>query len=165
MRLTRLIAAVVLLPLAALAADDSDITEVSAHRTPGKPMMFFDNAKPAEEVAAVREKDGFALVVRVNVPRDGVTKYTEERAPLAADEWKELLAIVADEKLLDWKPELEKGQVFDWGSEGFAIRGKKENSQGWSQPVANGAGPRKLSAALAALVKKKTMKLRLFYFG
>jgi hypothetical protein len=159
------VALLLALPLV-VAADDSDVTEVSVHSTPGKPMMFFDNAKPAEEVAAVRGKDGaFTLVVRVNVPRAGVTKYTEETADLTKDEWNDLMKVVTDKKLLEWAPEEQKQIVYDYGNNGFAVRGKKENVRDWGWPIGNYDAPRALFDALGALVKKKMMKLTLSYIS
>jgi hypothetical protein len=142
-----------------------DVTEVAVHRTPGKPMQFFEPNRPAEEILAKKEGDKLLLCVRVNVPRDGVKAYREERAELTPKEWASLLDIVSKEKLLDWKPEPEKGQVFDWGEAGIRITSDRENAHTWTAPLKNESGPAALSRRLAALAAEKVKGLKLFYLA
>ena len=149
---------------ALLAAVGGEIREIGAHRTPGKPMTFFEPNRPAEEVVAKKEGDKFILSVRVNVPRDGVGKYSEETAALARAEWDALLEIVAKEKLTEWKPDPAEGQVADWGSAGIHIKSDKEHAPTWTKPLKNEDGPTALSKKLAALARDKVKGLKLFYF-
>ncbi len=150
---------------AVLMAAGGEIRAVGAQRTPGKPMLFFEEKRPAEEIVAKKDGDKILLFVRVNVPRDGVEKYTEESAELTRVDWDSLLEIIAKEKLLEWKPDFEGGQVADWGSMGFQITSDTEHAPKWTKPIKNGKGPDALSKKLAALARDKVKGLKLFYLA
>jgi hypothetical protein len=146
-----------------LCAALGDITEIGAHQSPGKPMLYFEEGRPGEEILAKKNGDKIVLHVRVNCPRDGVEKYTEETADLTPTEWKSLLEVVEKEKLLEWKPDFTGGQVADWGTTGFRITSDKEYAQKWWKPVKNGKEPAVLAKRLAALAQEKVKGLKLHY--
>jgi len=156
--------------------EGGDLLKFSVHRTPGKPMDLFDNEKPAEEIGVEIEqvrvalptgfetKLKYSLVVRVNVLRKGVEKYTEKRADLSEAEGRSLVEIVEREKLMTWKPEYEEGDADDWGSEGYSIQKTSTSlAKEWHRPLKNAAGPDSLSKALAKLAAEKVKDLPLSY--
>lgn len=149
-------------PAPSFGQDGGGPVEISAYRTPGKPMDFFDPGKPAEEILARREENGHVLAVRVNVPREGVEAYTEAKAELSAEEWTGLVRIVEEEGLFDWKPE-DEGMAEDWGDAGYAIRGPREVARTWSGPIENGRAPERLTSELARLARSRFEKPRLYY--
>jgi hypothetical protein len=132
--------------------------EISVHRTPGKPMMFHERGKPAEEIAARQDGERYWIFVRVNVSRPNVEKYTEEKAELTKEDWESIVKIVDENKLADWKP-MNQAKASDWGEAGISIYGK--NVQRWTGPIDN--PPDKLFQRLAELAKKKIEKLPLYY--
>ena len=151
--------------LALLLLCAGDPVEIGVHRTPGKPAAYYVDNKPAEEIVAKKDGEKILLCVRVNIHRNPLQGYTEKTAPLTAEEWKSILDLVAREKLLDWAPKEEEGQVADWGSSGFRIKGDKENAPTWTRPIRNGDPPAALSKRLAALAKEKVKDLPLHYFA
>lgn len=138
------------------------MTEVCCHRTPGKPMMFHEKGKPAEEIAARKDGETFVLLVRVNVPRKGVEKCAEEEAELSKEEWESLEKIVGDGTLLEWEPKNQR-VAHDWGEARFSILGKKNNRQTWTGEPDDAAAPLALSKRLAKLAKEKIEKRPLCY--
>jgi hypothetical protein len=150
---------------ALLVAAGGEVSEVGVHRTPGKPMQFFEPNRPAEEIVVRKEGDKFVLLVRVNVPRDGVKGYREDRAELTAKEWESIVEVVSKERLLDWKPRPEEGKVFDWGAAGILVKADRENAPTWTSPLKNADGPAALTKRLAALAAEKVKTLKLYYLG
>jgi|SRR6185295_6013590 len=143
----------------------AEVSEVGVQRTPGKPMQFFEDHRPAEEIVARKDGEKLVLCVRVNVPREGVKKYSEETAALTPKEWESILEIVGREKLLDWKPDPKGERVFDWGSSGLRVKSEKENAHIWTEPLKNGEGPAALSKRLSSLAAEKVKSLKLYYLA
>jgi hypothetical protein len=142
-----------------------DPVEIGVHRTPGKPSIHYEQGKPAEEIVARKDGDKILLCVRVNIQRQGLKGYTEETAPLTADEWAAIVKIVEREKLLEWTPQEQEGQVSDYGSQGLRIKTDKEHAPRWVRPILNGDRPNVLFKHLGGLAREKVKGLPLFYIG
>jgi hypothetical protein len=139
-------------------SEDKTIDEISVFRSPGKPTPFVKQGQPGEQITAKREGRDFVLIVSNNV---GI--FHEEKASLDPDEWARLLALIRQQKLLDFQPQLQDGRVFDFGSEGFRIKAEHLVTQKWLKPLNNGHRPTLLFQRLAKLAKKKIPQVRLYY--
>ncbi|MBI4613619.1 MAG: hypothetical protein HY720_08425 [Planctomycetes bacterium] len=151
-------------PTPSCGQDGVGPVEIAVYRTPGKPMDFHLRGKPAEEIVALREAGEYLLAVRVNVPRDRVEAYTEQRVELSAEEWAALVRIVEEQGLFDWKPG-EEGAAYDWGDKGYGVRGPREVARMWSGPIENEEAPDRLFDALARLAREKIPSLPLYYLA
>lgn len=128
--------------------------------TPGKPMQLFDRIKPAESIIARHAGTRYELIVGKN----GSTAYSETSAQLSRQEWDGLVALVRQRDLLRFKPDAEKGPVYDYGASGFAIDGTKANAQEWFTGIRNSAAPQALMLRLAQLVRQRLPRITLYYF-
>jgi hypothetical protein len=130
------------------------VTGVSVFRTPGKDPALFDPSEPAERIAA-RSAGGRAwLEVHVNLRREDVTAPAAARAELDADEWRAVLDLVREGRLLEWRPQ-EGAAPADWGSGGVRIEGSEPVEWRWRSPPTNGAPVERLSRHLARLAREK----------
>lgn len=131
-----------------------DLTEVSVfcHNTP--------KGKPREELIARKDGEKFVIVARVHPKEKG--EAVEGKAELTADEWRSIEKLVADEKLLEWKPEAGP-LATDTPVKGFALKGKAANAKSWDFLIKNEAAPRALMKLLGRLAagKKELEKIPL----
>lgn len=74
-----------------------------------------------------------------------------------------MTALVTEQKLLDYQPEVKAGEVYDFGNQGFTVKGTSQNVQDWYAPLKNNRPPELLLQHLAALAKEKASKLTLYY--
>lgn len=135
------------------------VTAVRVYTTPGKPMELVADG-PAEEVTLRADGGKYLLVGHRNVKGFDTT---EETVELTREEWEEVVAVVREHALLDWKPERGDGVVFDASTTGFEIKGSRSNAQGFSAPIKNGTGPEALFRIVGKLARAKLKRVRLFY--
>lgn len=151
----------------ARADEEVTVAEIAVFRTPGKPMQLFDGSRPAEEVLARRTAKGHEIVVRVNVPRDGVAAFTERAAPISSSEWSALESVTGTQRILGWEPGTGDGAaVVDYGAAGFRLLeadGRTLAEAEWIGPVAGEERWDALAKALAALARAKLPETKLFY--
>lgn len=161
------IGVVMMSPSRANAEEEVTVAEIAIFRTPGKPMQLFDAARPAEEVVARRTGKRFEVVARVNVPRDGITAFTERTAALSQAEWDRLEELVGQQRILGWTPGSGDGKaVVDYGAAGFRVLevdGRTLTKGEWTGPVPDAERWTALASALASLARTKIPELKLFY--
>jgi hypothetical protein len=75
----------------------------------------------------------------------------------------ELIAVVMRERLLDFRPQMEDGVVYDFGDWGFRIKAEQLIAQEWTKPIKNDHRPTVLFAHMAKLARKKIPQFRLHY--
>jgi hypothetical protein len=142
----------------ASSREDNTIDEISVNRTPGKPLALDKKDGPAEQITAKREGERCLLIVSNNVGT-----FHEEKTSLDLEEWRELIAVVMREKLLNFRPQMEDGVVYDFGDCGFRIKAEHVVTEEWTKPIKNGHRPTVLFAHMAKLARKKIPQLRLYY--
>jgi hypothetical protein len=144
--------------LHASSREDEAIDEISVYRTPGKPHAEDRKGEPGEQITAKREGERCVLIVSNNL---GV--FHEEKVSLDLEDWRELIAVVRREKLLDFRPQMKEGVVYDFGVIGFRIKAEQLVTQEWTKDIRNGHRPTVLFQRLAKLAQKKIPQLHLYY--
>ena len=144
--------------------EESQIIEVSVYSTPGKPLVLFDPAHPAENITAKRGQNSYILFVGINVPRDGIESYYEREAMLTKREWQSLMELVAEQNLSEFIPQEYQGRVLDFGVQGFVIVTDDEIIQkDWYKPLKNPTAPLRVRQYLVELASQKLPGIALFY--
>lgn len=118
---------------------EEQVTEISVRRSGG--------AFPGsliKKITAKKEGDGYVLTVSVErMLRRGSRQ--EKTLPLSQEDWDQLVGIVEDQRLLDWRPERPgrspAGGGAGSGTSEFEIKGSRQNSQEWLGRVTNSAAP------------------------
>ena len=144
-------------------APEPAIVEVSVGRTPGKPMEFVKPHEPAEHIQARRAAQGYELVVTRNVGSQE-QDYVQTTVALAAEEWEQILELVADEGLRTWKPKPSSGQPADWGEARLGVKTTEgEHARSWIKPLDNAGPADALFLHLAKLARAKVKRPPLYY--
>jgi hypothetical protein len=127
---------------------EGQITEISVRRSGGA----FPGSL-SEEITAKKEDDGYVLTVSVErFLRRGSRQ--EKTLPLSQEDWDQLVGIVGDQHLLDWRPERSERSPAGNGASEFEIKGSRQNSQGWLVQITNSAAPDLLFKRMAELASR-----------
>lgn len=120
---------------------------------------------PTETVTVARRGDGRTLTL---THKGFDKKVLKETVPLTAEEFDAIWAVVAARKLLEFKPEEEPGEVFDFGTDTLRTETREKagdkpvvRERSWSKPLLNQDRVSPLLVAMARLArdKAKTVKL------
>jgi major membrane immunogen (membrane-anchored lipoprotein) len=142
----------------ASSKEDHIIDEISVYRTPGKPHALDKNGQPGEQITAKREGERCLLIVTNNLGT-----FHEKKTSLDPKEWKELVTVVMRNGLLDFRPEMNDGVVYDFGDWGFRIKAEQLVVHDWTKPIKNGRRPTVLFQHMAKLARKKVAQFPLHY--
>ncbi len=128
---------------------------VEAQEALSEVSVFIHNpfkGRPREELIAKKEGEKVLLLARIAAEKGG--EAIEGKAVLTDAEWRSILKVVADQKLLEWKPE-PGPRATDTPVKGFAVKGKAENAKSWDYLIQNEGGPKTLMQLLASLAAGK----------
>ncbi len=142
----------------------SQVIEFSVYNTPGKPLLLFDPSQPAERIAVKRKQDTYIMTITINVPREGITSYFEKEASITEEEWQNLIRLVEEQKISDFKPQEISGEVVDFGVHGFVIVDENgTNRKEWTRPIKNFDALESVGKYLIELVSEKFPAVKLYY--
>lgn len=111
---------------------------------------YFQPGQPGEKITATNF-DRYRLTVSVNIRREDIKEFSEQRVEIEAHEWEFQLDIVNEEGLLDWWPVISETAT-DQSELGYAIKGEGWGLQKtWASLTDNDGAPKKLMKAMAEL--------------
>ena len=114
---------------------------------------FFQRSQPGEQITATNFGDGYWLTVSLNIRREDVKEFSEQRVEIELHEWESLLDIVDEEGLLDWWPVMPEIAT-DQAKLGYVLRGEGWGLQKtWASLTGNDVAPKKLMKAMAELAR------------
>ena len=133
--------------------DDEETWEISVYSTPCEPLERFNKDKPVEQITVKSSNDQYILTACVNVPREGITGYTEESVTILKQEWNNLLDIISSNQLSTFIPDFQE-ETADYGEWGFLISGTNPNVQNWNDPLQDEHGPSELMTEMAHIAEQ-----------